>query len=57
MKDKNEKQAMLRGGAAGMGEKGWKKEVKEVNMLMYFLHENEYRILKPVEITIRRGLK
>jgi hypothetical protein len=25
--------------------------------LMYFLYKNEYRIFKPVEITIKRGLK
>jgi hypothetical protein len=25
--------------------------------LMHFLYKNEYRIFKPVEITIRRGLK
>jgi hypothetical protein len=24
---------------------------------MYFLYKNEYRIFKPVEITIRRGLR
>jgi hypothetical protein len=24
---------------------------------MYFIYKNEYRILKPVEITIRRGLR
>jgi hypothetical protein len=24
---------------------------------MYFLYKNEYRIVKPVGITIRRGLK
>jgi hypothetical protein len=24
---------------------------------MYFLSKNEYRIFKPVEITIKRGLK
>jgi hypothetical protein len=23
---------------------------------MYFLYKNEYRLLKPVEITVRRGL-
>jgi hypothetical protein len=25
--------------------------------LMYFLYKNEYSILKPVEITIRKGLR
>jgi hypothetical protein len=24
---------------------------------MYFLYKNEYRIFKPVEITVRRGLR
>jgi hypothetical protein len=24
---------------------------------MYFLYKNEYRIFKPVEITIRKGLR
>jgi hypothetical protein len=24
---------------------------------MHFLHKNEYRIFKPVEVTIRRGLR
>jgi hypothetical protein len=37
---------------------GWqKKEVKKANRLVYFLYKNEYRIFKPVEITIRRGLR
>jgi hypothetical protein len=26
-------------------------------MLMYFLYRNEYRMFKPVEITVRRGLR
>jgi hypothetical protein len=25
--------------------------------LMYSLHNNEYRMFKPVEITVKRGLK
>jgi hypothetical protein len=25
--------------------------------MMYFLYKNEYRILKPVEITVRKGLR
>jgi hypothetical protein len=28
-----------------------------VNILIYFLYKNEYRIFKPVEITIRRALR
>jgi hypothetical protein len=37
-----------------MGEGGEEKEVKKVNMVRYFLYKNEYRIFKPVEITVRR---
>jgi hypothetical protein len=39
-----------------MREGGWKKEVKKVNMVDGLLIKNEYRIFKPDEITIRRGL-
>jgi hypothetical protein len=34
--------------------KGERKKRRRI-WLMYFLYENEYRIFKPVEITIRRG--
>jgi hypothetical protein len=36
-------------------EGGWKKEVKKMNMLDVL--SIEFRIFKPVEITVRRGLK
>jgi hypothetical protein len=35
---------------------GGEKEVKKV-WLMFFLYKNEYRIFKPVEMKIRRGLR
>jgi CRISPR/Cas system CSM-associated protein Csm2 small subunit len=41
-----------------MGEKRSKKDLKiKVIMVMYFLYKNEHRTLKPIEITIWRGLR
>jgi hypothetical protein len=33
----------------------YKKETKKMNMLIYSLYKNEYRILKLAEIPIRQG--
>jgi hypothetical protein len=44
-------------GKSHMREGGQKKEVKNVNMVDVSLYENECRILKPVEINIKRGLR
>jgi hypothetical protein len=51
MKDKNEKQVMLRGGHWQRG------RVKGRKKVMYFPYKNKYRIFKTVEVTIRRELR
>jgi hypothetical protein len=56
MKDKNEKQVMLRGGNSLEGE-GKRRKQRRGIWVMHFLYKNEYRMFKPVEITIRRGLR
>jgi hypothetical protein len=43
-------------GSLLMGEGAQRRKLRRCMWLMYFLYMNEYRILKPVEITIRREL-
>jgi hypothetical protein len=40
-------------GRSLVGDGGWKKEVKKVNIVMNFLYKNENKILKLAEVTIR----
>jgi hydroxymethylpyrimidine/phosphomethylpyrimidine kinase len=49
-----EKQVILRGGHIQERDS---KEFKKMNMGDVLLYKNEYRIFKPVEIAIRRGLR
>jgi hypothetical protein len=51
-----EKQVTLRGGHIRERE-GKRRKLRRLIWLMYSLYKNEYRIFKPVEITIRRGLR
>jgi hypothetical protein len=46
---------MLKGGHRGERE-GKRRRLRRWIWLMCFLYKNEYRIFKPFEITIRRGL-
>jgi hypothetical protein len=36
---------------------GKRKKLRRSIWLMYFLYKNEYKLFKPVEITIRKGLR
>jgi hypothetical protein len=51
-----EKQVMLSGGHIEK-KKVKRRKLRRCISLMYFLYKNEYRILKPAEITIRRGVR
>jgi hypothetical protein len=51
-----ENQAPLRGGHSGERE-GKRRKLRRWIWLMYFLYKKEYRIFKPVEITIRWGVR
>jgi hypothetical protein len=56
MQQYHEKQVTLRGGHIRERE-GKRRKLRRLIWLMYSLYKNEYRIFKPVEITIRRGLR
>jgi type IV secretory pathway component VirB8 len=51
-----EKQVTLREVTYERG-KAKKRKLRRWIWLMYFQYKNEYRIIKPVEISIRRGLR
>jgi hypothetical protein len=52
--DKNKKQVTLRGGTNG---REGKRRKERRRIWLNFLYKNEYRVFKPTEITIRRGLR
>jgi hypothetical protein len=56
MQQYREKQVTLRGGHIQERE-GKRRKLRRRVWLMFFLYKNEYKILKHVEITIRRGLR